>query len=122
MIIRLLAIFGFVLSVYVLYIRWQRSRSLWYKPLCDISKKVSCTQAFESKYSSLLGVDNAILGLVFYVAVFAFAESSFVFWLALLGVSASFVLAYFSFFKQKNVCILCMAVYVVNILLLIYSW
>lgn len=120
--IRILASIGVFLSVYVLYIRWQRSRSLWYKPMCDLSAKVSCTQAFESEYSSLLGVDNSILGLLFYALVFMIADTQYVFWLAVLGVLASCFLAYISFFKQKNLCVVCLAVYVVNGLLMVYSW
>ena len=43
--ILLLAVLGFILSVYTWYIE---SKPTNYKPICDISKNISCTKAFKA--------------------------------------------------------------------------
>jgi len=123
--IQILAILGLILSVYSLYVERKLVAQEDYSPVCDINKKISCSAAFESKYSRTLGINNSILGIGFYAVVFILSLtyfSSAILYLAIIGMLATKYLAYISYFKLKNFCIICMSVYLVNILLLILAW
>jgi vitamin-K-epoxide reductase (warfarin-sensitive) len=115
---------GIVLSAYALYVKHQLGKNKDYKAVCDISEKVSCTKPMASEYGSLLILPNSAFGVIFYAVVLFFGyfdEMRAVFWLSALAVIGSVYLAYVSFFKLKVVCPVCTAVYMVNILLLVFS-
>jgi vitamin-K-epoxide reductase (warfarin-sensitive) len=115
---------GIVLSAYALYVKHQLGKNKNYKAVCDINEKVSCTKPMGSEYGSLFLIPNSAFGIVFYgvmVLLGYFDELQAVFWLAVLAVVGSVYLAYVSFFKLKVVCPVCTAIYVVNILLLVFS-
>ncbi len=120
-----LALLGLLLSCYALYVEWKFHQKKKYHALCDISSAVSCTKAFSSPYGRLFKLPNAFYGVLFYVSVFLFAFyglPTFVFYGAVLSMLATFVLAYLSYVKMKNLCLVCSSIYVVNILLLIFSY
>jgi vitamin-K-epoxide reductase (warfarin-sensitive) len=120
--IRILAIIGLLICLYALYVEL-RYRKKPYKPWCDIGKHISCTKAFGSRYGSLLFLPNPAYGLIFYALVYSVGWSKlYTSYLAIIGVIVSAILAYFSYVKQKNFCIVCSSIYVINILLLIFSW
>ena len=124
--IPVLAILGFLISIYSLYVK-RRLRVKGYKPLCDLHKHVSCSTAFSSTYSELVVLPNMIWGLLFYSAVFFFYEIGWIqilFWMALFATLGSIYLAYISYWKQKNFCLICTSIYVINALILwsIWSW
>jgi vitamin-K-epoxide reductase (warfarin-sensitive) len=121
--IQVIAGIGIFLSIYAHYIS-RKARHKDYRALCDISERISCTKAFTSKYAKLLGIPNALLGLLYYAAVFVLTTGGFVsilFWLSIFGVLASLVLAYISFFKLKNFCLVCTTTYLLNICILILA-
>jgi vitamin-K-epoxide reductase (warfarin-sensitive) len=123
--IQILAMLGMILSVYSLYVEKRLERQKDYAPVCDISKKISCSAAFSSKYSKTLGIHNSILGIGFYVAIFILSLTYFaslVLYLAGIGMLITLYLAYSSYFKLKNFCLVCTSIYLVNILLLILAW
>ena len=119
--IQILALIGFLLSAYALYVKYRFSRKP-YKPLCDISSRISCTKAFRSKYSVFSDLPTSLFGIVFYASVFLLAaQKELIFYLAIAALAVTIYLAYISYFKQKNFCLVCSAIYLINILLLIFS-
>jgi len=120
MIIEILAIIGFLLSTYYLSIR--KKLKPGYKPLCDISKNISCSKAIESKHSTLFIVPNALLGLFYYTVIFALAPVSMTYVLYL-SIPASLTSIYLIFMsiKMRNLCIVCLIVNIVNFLITGFS-
>ena len=122
MIIEILAIVGFLLSIYTLYVEYMCSDG---KAACDINDKFSCTKTITSKYGRTFGVPNSVGGIVFYVLVFILALMGFITYvkyLSVIAVLGSVYLAYISQFKLKTWCPVCILIYIVNILLLVFSW
>jgi len=122
MIIQVLAVIGFLIASYTLYVR-HKLKAGDYKPVCDISETISCSRAIESEYATTLILPNALLGLGYYAVTFilAFINLRFVFYLAIPSVLFTIYLMYISF-KMKNACLVCIATYIVNFLILFYSY
>jgi len=123
--IQLLAVAGLILSIYSLYVEKKLETQKSYSPVCDISKNISCSVAFESKYSKTFGVKNSILGSGFYALVLLLSVTSFaplILYLAAFGMLTTIYLAYISYFKLKNFCLVCTSIYIISLLLLILSW
>ncbi len=123
--IQTLSILGFVLSGYAFYVRSRALASRAYKPLCDLHPQVSCTRAFTSTYGSTAGLPNPVYGVIFYVVLYAAVVSGFwrmAAYLSVLAVVASLYLAYLSYARQRNFCLVCTSVYFINALLLYFSW
>ena len=122
--IQIIAIIGYLVSLYSFYVE-KKSKSKDYKALCDINDKMSCTKAFSSKYGKLFMVSNSTMGIVFYFIVFLLAyfnQINYVFYLSVLAIIGSICLAYLLYFKVKTICIVCTGIYLVNILLVIFSY
>lgn len=114
----ILAGFGLLLSVWALLIHTQYRRSMRYTPWCDFSEQISCSRAFTSKYSRTLRIHNSWFGIIAYPIVAWLAISGRSLELLLAGVLlllASASLAYISFVKMRNYCVVCIGVYIVNI-------
>jgi len=120
----IISIIGVLLSIYAYHTEIKIRANKKYKPVCDISKNISCTKAFQSKYGKLFGVPNSLLGIFFYILIIllSFFSLKIVFYLAILSVLGSTVLSYFSYYKLKTFCVVCTSIYIVNILLLIFSY
>ncbi len=123
--IYIVLIFGLLLSVYAFFVEKKIEKSKLYKPLCDISKKISCTSSFSSKYGSLAGVSNSLAGIFFYLIVVFLAfigQLNYIFYLAIISVIGSIYLAYIQITKIKSFCFVCSGIYIVNLLLLFFSY
>lgn len=123
--IQITAIIGLLLSIYTLYVEKKMEKSKNYKALCDISDKISCTKAFGTNYGHILGISNAIPGIGFYILILIltyYNQLNFIFYFSALSFLASIYLAYIIYFKLKNFCLVCNGIYVVNLLLLIFSY
>ena len=122
-IISWLTILGFLLSLYFLYVKTKQKNNN-YKALCDINNLISCSKAAKSDYSSLFGFSNAILGIVFYPIVFILQLSSFNFYIFYLSIIASLFSLYliYSSFKIKVLCPFCITTYIINFLILYFSY
>ena len=123
--IYIISIFGLLLSVYAFFVEKKIEKSKSYKPLCDISKKISCTKAFGSKYGSLAGVSNSFAGIFFYLIIpflAFFGHLNYIFYLAIISVLGSIYLAYTQITKIKSFCLVCSGIYLVNLLLLVFSY
>lgn len=115
------ATLGFLLSSYALYVRWRAEHSSSYKPLCDIGDRISCTKAFLSKEGLTGGLPNPLYGVFFYpfIALLAYDNlPQMLFWASLIAVLVSVYLAYVSYVKQRNFCVVCTGIYLVNVGLL----
>ncbi len=112
---------GFAVSVYAFYVRRKLLRDSSYKPSCDISDHISCSKAFGSRYSKTMGIPNALAGGLYYVAMFIlfFFEPlrKYLVYLTLPAVAFSLYLAYISYFRQRNLCLVCTFTYLINIAL-----
>ena len=119
------SIIGFLLSIYAFFVEKKIKKSNTYKPLCDISKNISCTKAFDSKYGSLTGISNSFAGIFFYLIIFFMAflgQLNYIFYLAIISVIGSIYLAYTQITKIKSFCLVCSGIYLVNLLLLVFSY
>ena len=123
--IQIISIIGFLLSIYALYVEIKSSKNREYKAICDLRENMSCNKAFSSKYGKTAGLSNSIYGIFFYIIIFLLSYYSYnnlIFYLAVFSFLGSIYLAYISYSKLKNFCLVCTAVYIVNILLLISSY
>ncbi|MBS3170987.1 hypothetical protein J4449_00065 [Candidatus Woesearchaeota archaeon] len=87
--------FGLLISLYAFKIEYTLKRNKKYKALCEFNEKVSCFKAIKSKYGHLALVTLGFLGSIY--------------------------LAYLSLIKLKTLCLICNSIYLINILLLIFS-
>jgi vitamin-K-epoxide reductase (warfarin-sensitive) len=118
------ALVGFGISLYTYLLEEKIKRVPDYKPVCDISDRISCTKPMKSPYATLFYFSNAIVGMVFYalVALLALLEMhKLLIILIIAGCVVSCVLAYLLYFKIKSLCLLCTSLYIINGILLFLS-
>ena len=116
---------GFLLSMYALYVEHATRRNKMYRAACDISQRMSCTKAFGGRYGKTLGISNSIYGLIFYGALILLAilgNVMVVFFMSVLSLLGTVYLAYVLFTKVKTFCIVCTAVYLINLFIFILSY
>jgi protein-disulfide isomerase/uncharacterized membrane protein len=102
---------------------------------CDISQYVSCNAVNASAWSTFLGIPIASYGIFFYLSVIGLclltgqgkavsyrAMASLVMLGGAVSVVFSVALFALSLFVIKALCILCIGLYVVNVLLLASAW
>ncbi len=73
----------------------------------------------------MFGVPNSLLGLGFYLFVLVMSFTvykAYIVYFAAFSLLFSVYLAYLSYVKMKNYCLVCNGVYVINVLLLVFSW
>ena len=124
-IIIILSIIGMLLSIYAFYIEKRVEENKKYKALCDISDKASCTKAFSSPYGKMFTIPNSLMGIIFYAVIIILAllnQTNSIFYLSILSLLITLYLAYILFIKLKNICIVCSLIYIINILLVIFSY
>lgn len=92
------------------------------KQWCDINDRVSCSRAINSPYGKIIwNIPNPVLGVLYYTAVLISHRLDITILtksIAVVGVLFSCFLGYILAFKIKTVCVICIAVYIVNIALL----
>ncbi|GMU19266.1 MAG: hypothetical protein AMXMBFR12_04580 [Candidatus Babeliales bacterium] len=118
----ILALIGLALSLYAQDVEQQLKKDEQFKPACDINDRISCSRPLTSPYANLFSVPNSLLGIFFYstLAVVAFCGlHTIVLLMAIAGIIATFVLAYLLYFKINSFCLVCTALYIVNILILL---
>jgi len=135
-----LSLAGLGLSLYALFVETKASKDEEYRPLCDIDDQISCSAVFTSKYArgfgqveQLLGAEhplnqpNSVYGIAFYslMLLLSFINRRFI---ATMQVFFSFLacvmacyLGYLLYFVIKAVCVVCVATYAVNFLMLLFS-
>ena len=120
-VIPIAAILGFVLSGYALVVRRKVTTDPTHRPLCDISASVSCSKAFASRYGVTIGVPNPVAGMLYYPLVLAIFQlkPACLIYLAVPALIVTLYLAVVSYLIQRNFCLVCSAIYVVNLVIII---
>ena len=105
-----------------------------YASFCDINAAVSCTQVYQSRYGSVLGVPVALGGVIWFAAVLLLTYAGarapraaapnvagyLLLW-STVGLAVAMYMAYASFFVLGTVCLLCVVVYVAVVGIFILS-
>jgi uncharacterized membrane protein len=115
--IRYFAILGLFLSFYALYLTIVLKHKPTYRPLCDLHKNISCSKAHSSNHARILYLPNALYGVIVYGFIIIFPTSFLMPYIALGLVLATLILSYISYVKQKNICLLCTATYIINLII-----
>ncbi|MCB9507262.1 MAG: thioredoxin domain-containing protein [Myxococcales bacterium] len=122
---------GFAVSSYLIHVHHLVHTGAAVTGFCDLSATVNCAGAARSAFSSIAGVPIALLGLAWYVVAAALAlvgvgtgrsANTARRLLALgsvAGVAYSIVLAAVSVLIVKSVCPACIALYAVNVVLVV---
>ena len=145
-----LAALGLGASVAALYVHYQMLADPTYTSFCDVNATVSCEAVLTSQYGSVAGVPVAAGGaiwsaLILLLAVFGMKPSpsepapagsaraslgdsrrpetvaGYIFVLSAIGLAGVLYLAYASFFVLRQMCPLCMTMYVAVIGLFVVS-
>lgn len=118
------AALGFLISAYGYYVEQKLKKDTQYKPTCDLSDTISCSKPLLSSYGKLLGIQNALVGIIYYptIIIFVFLYIPIVlFALTAIAGIVSLYLAWILFFKIRTLCMLCLAIYLINLVLFILS-
>ena len=130
-----LAALGLGASIAALYVHFQMLADPTYTSFCDVNETVSCEAVLTSQYGSVAGVPVAAGGaiwsaLILLLAVFgmtparsekAEAVAGYIFVLSTVGLAGVLYLGYASFFILRQMCPLCMTMYVAVIGLFVVS-
>jgi len=140
----LLSLGGVALSLYAYYVEVMMEASAAsggdYEALCDVSEKVSCTKVFNTSFARGFGVVDKIVGadhwlnqpspvygVIFYAVMIFLGLFNVLFFmkiqifLAVLSNLSSVYLGYLLVYVIDSVCVVCVATYGVNFLLLVSS-
>ena len=130
-----LAALGLGASLAALYVHYQMLADPTYTSFCDVNETVSCEAVLTSQYGSVAGVPVAAGGaiwsaLILLLAIFgmtpprsekAEAVAGYIFVLSTIGLAGALYLGYASFFILRQMCPLCMTMYVAVIGLFVVS-
>lgn len=119
-IIIILAIIGLFISLYTYWVEQKIKRDSAYKPVCDLSDRVSCSKPMLSPYSNIFFFSNALIGTTYYIAVIFLSYFNMVKILFIIALGACVMsagLAYLLYFKIKSLCLLCTSLYIINVLI-----
>src|SRR5215204_4435698 len=136
----MLAVLGLGASIAALYVHYQMLADPSYTSFCDVNETVSCEAVLTSQYGSVAGVPVAAGGaiwsaLILLLALFGMAPGApvrasvpvrggvddgrrpeavagYIFILATIGLAGALYLGYASFFILRQMCPLCMTMYV----------
>lgn len=135
--IQILCLIGALICTYAIYIE-KNSKRPKFKAICDINDNTSCTLVLTSKYSHMIklifnlkdnnkfNLSNAQYGLLFYISLILYQYQPFIFlpfynliflFITSCSLVGCVVLAYILYYKLHNLCLICITMYVINILL-----
>jgi protein-disulfide isomerase/uncharacterized membrane protein len=105
-----------------------------YRSFCDVSERISCTQVYLSRYSTVRGMPVAIFGIIWFAAAALLSMTAlmardavresvpgYLFALSTLALSVDLLLGYESLVILKAVCLLCLTTYAAVIGLFLVS-
>ncbi len=119
----LLAILGLAISIYTYLTEQRLKKDPTYKPICDLSDKISCSKPMLSPYANIFFVSNAILGFLFYTGMIVLTlidAHKLMFLGSFFSCLLSCGLGYLLYVKVQAFCLLCTALYIINFLMLFY--
>ncbi len=135
-IISWLAFLGLIISAELTYVYMSANFGLaGNKSFCNINEVLDCDAVARTSYSHVLGVPLAVWGMLFYAVILLlnylrFSKpddiqrseniQSFIYTLSFGAVMVSVVLSLITAFGIKKVCVLCVANYIINILLFFF--
>jgi uncharacterized membrane protein/protein-disulfide isomerase len=114
-------------------VHYRLLRQPGYTSFCDVNTTVSCTEAYLSRFGSVLGVPVALIGALFFGLLLVLMAAAprggparenvpaYVFALSTLGLAVSLYLGYVSLFVLRAVCLLCVATHAAVIGLFVTS-
>jgi len=130
-----IALSGLVDSVYLSVSHYRVHTDMGYHSFCAVSKAINCDTVSQSRFSIFLNVPVpvwGIFGYLFFMVLLVFVSKTAtqeksrlwptLFMVALCFSLYSIVLALISTFYIRSYCIMCIASYAVNLLLLFYCW
>ena len=105
-----------------------------YRSFCDVNETISCTQVYQSRFSTVRGIPVALFGAIAFAAAALLAVSAltarpavrenvpgYLFVLSTLSLAVILYLGYASFVLLKAVCLLCVTTYAAVIGLFLVS-
>ena len=128
------ALTGLAASAAAAYTHYHLIHDPAYHSFCDVSETISCTQVYQSRFSTVAGVPVAIFGAVAFVAAALLAVGGltagpdvrasvpgYLLVLSTLSLVVVLYLGYASFVLVKAVCLLCLTTYAAVIGLFLVS-
>src|SRR5579871_816913 len=128
------AVLGFVASALAAYVHYRLLYDPTYRSFCDVSSRISCTEVYMSRFSTVRGVPVAIFGTLWFVVAGLLSVGGlrardsvresipgYLFVGSTLALAVILYLAYASFFLLNAVCILCVITYAAVIGLFVVS-
>jgi vitamin-K-epoxide reductase (warfarin-sensitive) len=122
--ILIVAAIGLCISIYTYRVERKIKTDITYKPMCDLSDRISCTKPMLSQYANIFYFSNAFLSISYYIFIMLLAYLNAIKLLFVVALAASIFsvyLGYLLYFKIKSFCILCTSMYVINFLILILA-
>lgn len=119
--IMIIASLGLILCLYSYTVEQKLKQDQQYKPLCDLSDRISCSKPIQSQYGSLFGIPNSLIGIFFYLGILTLAllnMKTAIVAAAIAACCASAIFAFILAFKVQAFCLICVSIYAVNALLL----
>lgn len=129
-----LCLAGILISIYLAFSHYRTHTDLSYHSFCALSKAINCDTVSQSPYSIFATLPVAIWGVAgysFFLALILFAalpsgEHRRIWTLCLAGALVfslfSLIFAWISSFRIGSFCILCIATYGINFLLVYFTW
>jgi uncharacterized membrane protein/protein-disulfide isomerase len=128
------ALLGLVASSAAAYTHYHILYDPTYRSFCDVNETISCTQVYQSRYSTVGGMPVAIFGALWFVVAGLLSVAGlraretvresvpgYLFALSTLALAVILYLGYASFFLLKAVCLLCLTTYAAVIGLFLVS-
>ncbi|MFO7558818.1 MAG: vitamin K epoxide reductase family protein [Desulfobacterales bacterium] len=132
--VALLAFSGLLVSLYLSISHYRVYTDIGYRSFCAVSKSINCDTVSQSSYSIFLDIPVPVWGVVGYAFFLLFLPFAWledakkermwpILFLLSLGYSVySIVLALISSLYIHSYCIMCIASYGINFMLLYYTW
>ena len=136
--ISIVGIIGLMICFYAIYVEKKTKLDKNYSPFCNISNNMKCSVVLESKYSRMMklifdlkkdnifNLPNTYYGVLFYIAIIIYPlypfnlipfREALLFAISVFSILLCFLLAFILYFKLRNCCIICIAIYIVNIVI-----
>jgi uncharacterized membrane protein/protein-disulfide isomerase len=120
----LCSLVGLAASAAAAYTHYHLLHDPMYRSFCDVNATFSCTQVYQSRFSTFQGVPVAILGAVWFVGAALLSVGGltarpsvresipgYLFVMSTVGLAVTLYLGYASFVLLKAVCLLCLTTY-----------
>ncbi|HYD48362.1 MAG TPA: thioredoxin domain-containing protein [Terriglobales bacterium] len=132
----LAAAIGLWVSITIENVKRQLDSDANFASFCNVNARVNCDVVLSSDYANLFGVSVSLLACLYYggmlllAAGLVYSESfsrrrslaAALFAGSIFGLIFSIYMAYVAFFVLNTVCLLCSALYLVSLVVFVFSW